>query len=86
MIMKPEKRMTDKPAIPNKQIEEMFLRIASEEQVNRYMTLVENDHIAIATAYASNTVKRVFDFCVTELEGMSLDINKAVFKKETKNG
>lgn len=50
----------DKPLIPNGQIEQMFLRICTDEQMNVYVNHVNSGNIALATAYASKTVTRKF--------------------------
>lgn len=51
---------TEKPLIPNGQIEQMFLRIANDDQMGVYVTHVNSGNIALATAYASQMVTRVF--------------------------
>lgn len=50
----------DKPLIPNAQIEQMFLRIATDEQMQIYVKHVDENRINLATAYASKTVTRKF--------------------------
>ena len=49
----------DKSLIKNTLIEEMFLRTASDEQVNTYVSIAEQS-TARATAYASKFVYRKF--------------------------
>jgi len=46
--------------IPNTQIESMFMRICSDEEMAQYLKLVEQGHISLATAYASNSVYKLF--------------------------
>lgn len=50
----------DKPLIPNGQIETMFLRICTDDQMATYVRHVENHRIALATAYASRLVTKKF--------------------------
>jgi hypothetical protein len=50
----------EKPLIPNGQIEQMFLRICSDEQMLVYVGHVNSGSIALATAYASRLVTRKF--------------------------
>jgi hypothetical protein len=50
----------EKPLIPNGQIEQMFLRICSDDQMRNYVEHVNSGNIALATAYASKTVTRKF--------------------------
>lgn len=56
------KKKHDSSAIPNKQIEQMFLSIASDDQMHEYNKLVDNGHIAIASAYASQRVFKTFNY------------------------
>lgn len=49
----------DKSLIKNTLIEEMFLRVAEDEQVNTYVTIA-GESKARATAYASKFVYRKF--------------------------
>lgn len=52
----------EKALIPNKQIEDMFLRICTDEQMNTYVSHVDSGRINLATAYASRLVtKKFFD-------------------------
>lgn len=50
--------------IPNSLIEEMFLRVANDQEVETYLELTNNNRIALATSYASKKVKRIFDILV----------------------
>jgi len=51
---------TDKALIPNAQLEMMFLRICTDEQMNHYANHVNSGNIALATAYVSKIVTRKF--------------------------
>lgn len=55
-----DKISQDKASIPNAQLEDMFLRIATDEQVGSYFRLVEAGRINLATAYASQRVHKKF--------------------------
>ncbi len=46
--------------IPNGQLEQMFLSIASDEQMAEYTKLVDKGLMGTATAYASHKVNRTF--------------------------
>jgi len=59
-IMKIKKDNQNKSLIPNKQIEEMFFRMSNDEEVQRYMALIEQGFMPLATAYASNKVTKKF--------------------------
>lgn len=50
----------DKALIPNAQIEQMFLRIATDLQMRTYVKHVDEGRINLATAYASKTVTKKF--------------------------
>ena len=50
----------EKTLIPNRQIELMFFRIASDAEVGKYIELAEQGLRHTATAYASNKVYRLF--------------------------
>ena len=50
----------NKALIPNKQIEEMFLRMSNDEEVQKYMALIKQGFMPLATAYASNKVTKKF--------------------------
>ena len=50
----------NKALIPNAQIEGMFFRIATDEQVATYIRLAEAGRINLATAYASQRVHKKF--------------------------
>lgn len=52
--------MKEKALIPNGQIEEMFLRIATDDMMKVYSEHIEAKRINLATAYASNAVKKKF--------------------------
>jgi len=58
--MKIKKANQNKALIPNKQIEEMFFRMSNDEEVQRYMALIEQGFMPLATAYASNKVTKKF--------------------------
>lgn len=74
--------MTDnKSLIPNSQIEEMFLRIANDEQMQKYNKLVNNIGISLATAYASNTVTHAFYKLVEYCEITGESVEKITAKK-----
>jgi len=55
-----EKDNQNKALIPNKQIEEMFFRMSNDEEVQRYMALIEQGFMPLATAYASKKVTKKF--------------------------
>ena len=61
-------RTREESLIPNSQIETMFLRISDDEQMQQYVKLVEAGHQSLATAYASNTVYRLFFKLVEKYE------------------
>lgn len=50
----------EKTLIPNKQIELMFFRIATDEEVQKYVDLAEGGLRHTASAYASNKVYHTF--------------------------
>ncbi len=50
----------EKTLIPNKQIELMFFRIASDAEVQKYVELAEGGLRHTASAYASNKVYHLF--------------------------
>ena len=50
----------DKALIPNGLIEQMFLRMCNDDQMNIYVNHVNSGNIALATAYASKLVARKF--------------------------
>lgn len=54
--------------IPNKQLEEMFLRIANDYQVRTYISLIDRKNTAAATSYASRTVYKKFFIMIETLE------------------
>lgn len=64
----------EKPLIPNGQIEQMFLRICDDAQMNIYVNHVNSGNIALATAYASKTVTRKFFQLVEADEARSEEI------------
>jgi hypothetical protein len=67
-----EQRFKEDPEealIPNKQLEEMFLRICDDDQMQEYIKLAKEKGMAhTATAYASHRVKKVFNFLVEHYE------------------
>lgn len=50
----------EKTLIPNRQIELMFFRVASDAEVSKYIQLAEQGLRHTASAYASNKVYRLF--------------------------
>lgn len=62
--------MKEKALIPNQQIEMMFLRICTDEQMQIYVKHVNSHNLALATAYASNIVYKKF-FQLVEKEEAS---------------
>lgn len=52
--------MKEKSLIPNAQIEEMFLRIATDDMMKVYSQHIEAKRINLATAYASRAVTKKF--------------------------
>lgn len=57
IYQKPQK---EKSLIPNSQLEQMFLLICTDSQMQEYTKLIENGHVAIASAYASHRVNKTF--------------------------
>lgn len=68
--------------IPNTQIESMFLRVANDHQMEKYTNLIEKGHISLATAYASNTVNKIFYALVERFENDGGDIETLKTKKK----
>lgn len=60
--------MIDKPLIPNGQLETMFLRICTDDQMGVYVNFVNEGNIALATAYVSKIVTRKFFKMVEDLD------------------
>lgn len=58
----------DDSLIPNTQIESMFMRICDDDQMTKYIDLVEKGHVSLATAYASNLVYKAFYALVEDFE------------------
>ncbi len=58
----------DDSLIPNSQIESMFMRVCDDDQMKQYMQLIDNGHISLATAYASNLVYKTFYALVEQWE------------------
>ena len=54
--------------IPNAQLEEMFLRVCTDDQMRQYTQLVDSGYISLATAYASRLVHRLFFEMIEERE------------------
>lgn len=71
--------------IPNTQIEAMFLRICTDEQMQKYTDLIDKGHISLATAYASNLVYKTFYYLVDQWEKLGGDIDQ-LNKEVKKNG
>lgn len=67
--------------IPNSQIEEMFLRVANDEEVRRYMNLINSNFIALATSYASSKITRVFFQLVDDYERSGKSLSSLSPKK-----
>ena len=67
--------------IPNTQIESMFLRISSDDEMGQYTRLVEAGHISLETAYASNKVYKLFYLLVDEFEKQGENIEDLKNKK-----
>lgn len=64
----------EKALIPNAQIEEMFFRIATDEQVGTYIRLAENGRINLATAYASQRVHKWFFKAIDLVEKLNISV------------
>jgi len=58
----------DKTLIPNGQIEQMFLRICTDEQMVIFVNHFNSGNIALATAYASRIVTKRFFSMIEEQE------------------
>lgn len=67
--------------IPNTQIESMFMRVCKDEEMKEYVKLVDEGHISLATAYASNKVYKIFYNLVEEFEKFGRDVNEVGTKK-----
>lgn len=69
--------------IPNTQIEAMFMRVCSDDQMSKYVSLVEREHISLATAYASNIINTLWYPLVKfyEENGGSIEDLKKTTKK-----
>lgn len=52
--------MVNTNSIPNERLEEMFLRVASDEQIQKYFVLTEARKNAPATTMATRTVYKLF--------------------------
>lgn len=50
----------EKALIPNAQIEQMFLRLCTDEQMKTYVKHIDEGRINLATAYASQLVTKKF--------------------------
>lgn len=59
-MQKTQNSTTDKPLIPNKQIEEMFFRIATDDQIETYIAMATAGKTALASAYASRFASKKF--------------------------
>lgn len=70
----------EKALIPNSQLEQMFLLICSDSQMQEYTKLIENGHIAIASAYASHRVTKTFMFFRDEFIKNGGDLDYLQFK------
>lgn len=68
------KTIRDQASIPNTQIESMFMRVATDMQMQTFMNFINTKNIPLATAYASNTVNRIFYKLVDEFERAGGDI------------
>lgn len=68
--------------IPNTQIESMFMRVCNDDQMTKYVSLVDNGHVSLATAYASNIIYKIFYALVDRAERDNVDIEGLVKKKD----
>lgn len=68
--------------IPNTQIETMFMRICDDEEMKKYMELIEKGHISLATAYASNKVSKVFYMLVDQFDKYGITIDELKKRKK----
>lgn len=55
-------RKDDKSLIPNTQLEQMFMSICTDEQMQEYQKLIQKGLIHTASAYASHKVQRTFQY------------------------
>lgn len=74
----------DESLIPNTQIESMFLRICTDDQIKQYTKLIDDGHVSLATAYASNTVYKTFYLMIDYMEAFGLTID--TIQKRMKKG
>lgn len=70
----------EKSLIPNAQLEQMFLLICTDSQMQEYNKLIENGHIAIASAYASHRVSKTFMYWRDEFIKNGGDLEYLQFK------
>ena len=70
-------RIREIKSIPNQKLEEMFLRVANDEQVEKYFAMVDAGKNAPATTMATRLVYRVFMQLVEEKEPVSVSAFKA---------
>lgn len=77
-----ENKTKNESLIPNKQIEEMFLRVANEEEIETYLNLCRRKFKALATSYASRKVNESFFIMVEDLEMRGLSVEDLAPKKK----
>lgn len=70
--------------IPNSQIETMFLRICQDEQMQKYIDLIEKGHVSLATAYASNIVYKVFYALIDYVGDYGLSVEEVLKRVKDK--
>lgn len=75
-------------SIPNSQIESMFMRVCTDEQMTKYMELIDKGHMPLATAYASNVVYKIFYYLVEDLDrrGGSIELVNDITKRKGRPG
>ncbi len=57
-----QKKVKEQSLIPNTQLEQMFMRVCDDEQMQEYQRLIDKDLIHTASAYASHRVMRTFNY------------------------
>jgi len=68
-------------------IETMFMRVCTDKQMQQYVKLVDDGHMSLATAYASNVVFKLFFYLIDQWEklgGNTEDLSKEVKKNGVK--
>lgn len=56
------RKVKEESLIPNSQLEQMFMSICTDEQMQEYTRLVEKGLTHTASAYASHKVQRTFQY------------------------